>query len=80
MQSLNVSMKKLSLVAAAGAVAVMGVVTFAASSPHDGGSGGSSVMADTPTASGPASTPPSVPSAVPQVKATKFAGGDWTGM
>jgi hypothetical protein len=78
MQSVNLSPKTLSLVAAAGAIAVMGAVTFTAghsagTSPQNG------VMADTPTASAPPSTP-SVPSAVPAVKATKFVGGDWTGM
>jgi hypothetical protein len=78
MQSLHLSPKKLSLVAAAGAVAVMGAVTFTAGhSPGNTPQNG--VMADTPTASAPPSSP-SVPSAVPAVKATKFIGGDWTGM
>lgn len=78
MQSVNVSAKKLSLIAAAGAVAVMGIVTFTASNTA-GTSGANSVVADTPSVAAPSSSP-SVPSAVPAVKATKFAGGDWTGM
>ncbi|MDT5008590.1 MAG: hypothetical protein QOH57_207 [Mycobacterium sp.] len=78
MQSVNVTPKKLSLVAAAGALAVMGIMTFTAG--NSAGTGGAnSVMADTPSVQAPVSTP-SVPSAVPAVKATKFAGGDWTGM
>jgi hypothetical protein len=78
MQSINLTPKKLSLVAGAGAIAVMGAVTFTAGH-YAGTSPLKGVMADTPSVSAPPSTP-TVPSAVPAVKATKFVGGDWTGM
>ena len=79
MRSLNVSPKKLSLAAAAGAVAVMGVVTFAAET-HEGTSGGTQRHGRHPDGVGDRIVHSAVPSAVPAVKATKFAGGDWTGM
>jgi hypothetical protein len=72
------SLKTWSIVAAGSALAVMGAVTLAESASHASGTG-TQIVADTGTASTPATTP-SVPSAVPAVKATKFAGGDWTGI
>jgi hypothetical protein len=72
------SLKMWSIVAAAGALAVMGTVTLVEGASDSTGTG-PQIVADTPTGSTPATTP-SVPSAVPAVKATKFVGGDWTGI
>jgi hypothetical protein len=71
------SLKTWSIVAAGGALAIMGAVTLGQSASDTSTS--PQIVADTPTASTPGTTP-SVPSAVPAVKATKFAGGDWSGI
>jgi hypothetical protein len=72
------SQKMLSLVVAAGALAVMGIVTVTMSSPDNAG-GNAVFVADTTTQT----TPPAAPviaSAGPKVKPTAFVGGDWPGM
>jgi hypothetical protein len=72
-------LKMLSIVTAAGALAIMGAVTLIEGASDTAGAGSPQIVADTPTGSSAATTP-SIPSAVPAVKATKFAGGDWSGM
>jgi hypothetical protein len=71
------SLKALSLFAAAGAVAVMGIFTVAQS--MSGGDGKNVIVAGTSTQATPPPTP-AVQSAAPTVKATTFKGGDWPGM
>ena len=78
MNSIQLPVKKVSVVVAAGAVAVMGVVTIAMSSSAGSG-GNSSVVADTSVETTPPSAP-AVPSAKPLLKSTPFKGGDWPGM
>ena len=68
----------LSLVAAAGALAVMGTITVAMGSSGNAASN-TVFVADTTTETTPPATP-GVASAAPKVKATTFAGGDWPGM
>lgn len=71
-------LKMVSAAATVGAFAVMGVVTFAESSP--GGIGLKSAPLIAGTESTTPSNAPTVASAVPAVKATSYIGGDWPGM
>ena len=73
---MHISLKVLSLIAAAGAVATMGIATV---KPSHGSNGNAVVIVGTGSTQTPATTP-TVPSAVPTVKATKFVGGDWNGI
>jgi hypothetical protein len=71
-------LRRCSIGMAASAVAVMGIVTFAANSPGGYGVTGPAFIAGTTSTAPPSA--PSVPSAAPPVKATSYAGGDWPGM
>lgn len=75
----RVSLKKLSLFTAVGAMSVMGIATLATGSRDSTHGTGTVVLAETTTQTTPPAAP-AVPSAAPSVKPTAFAGGDWPGM
>jgi hypothetical protein len=74
----RVPLRRCSIGVAASAVAVMGIVAFAANSPGGYSPAGPVFVQGTTTSAPPLA--PSVPSAAPPVKATSYVGGDWPGM
>ncbi|HZQ31447.1 MAG TPA: hypothetical protein VFB19_06910 [Mycobacterium sp.] len=77
MQSARVAKTKaVSLLAAAGALAAMGIVSVVAATSDSSSGSAPTVIADTTSVL----TTPSIPSAAPSNKAQPFKGGDWNGM